>query len=95
MEQEKSCDDVSESCLSQAHYHEFLCLTGCSQNSANNIASLLQKCRKSAEFTMRFFRATDLDRRGHLGCNERCRDRAATTCNLLDFNGTDSPFLIL
>ena len=24
-----------------------------------------------------------------------CRDRAATTCNLLDFNGTDSPFLIL
>jgi hypothetical protein len=24
-----------------------------------------------------------------------CRDRATTTCNLLDFNGTDSPFLIL
>ncbi len=24
-----------------------------------------------------------------------CRDWAATTCNLLDFNGTDSPFLIL
>jgi len=26
---------------------------------------------------------------------ENRRDRAATTCNLLDFNGTDSPFLIL
>ena len=25
----------------------------------------------------------------------KCRDRATTTCNLLDFNGTDSPFLIL
>jgi hypothetical protein len=24
-----------------------------------------------------------------------CRDRATTTCNLLDFNGADSPFLIL
>jgi hypothetical protein len=24
-----------------------------------------------------------------------CRDRATTTCNLLDYNGTDSPFLIL
>jgi hypothetical protein len=24
-----------------------------------------------------------------------CRDRATTTCNLLGFNGTDSPFLIL
>jgi len=24
-----------------------------------------------------------------------CRDRAETTNNLLDFNGTDSPFLIL
>src|SRR5437667_6058836 len=24
-----------------------------------------------------------------------CRDRATTTCNLLDFNATDSPFLIL
>ncbi len=24
-----------------------------------------------------------------------CRDRATTTCNLLDFNGTDSPFMIL
>ena len=24
-----------------------------------------------------------------------CCDRATTTCNLLDFNGTDSPFLIL
>jgi len=23
------------------------------------------------------------------------RDRATTTCNLLDFNGIDSPFLIL
>jgi hypothetical protein len=26
---------------------------------------------------------------------ERCRDRAETKYNLLDFNGTDSPFLIL
>ena len=25
----------------------------------------------------------------------KCRDRATTTYNLLDFNGTDSPFLIL
>jgi len=24
-----------------------------------------------------------------------CRYKATTTCNLLDFNGTDSPFLIL
>ena len=24
-----------------------------------------------------------------------CRDRATMTCNLLDFNGTNSPFLIL
>jgi hypothetical protein len=29
------------------------------------------------------------------GVRERCRDRATTTYNLLDFNGTDSPFLIL
>ena len=27
--------------------------------------------------------------------SERCRDRATTTCNSLDFNGTDSPLLIL
>ena len=26
---------------------------------------------------------------------DRYRDRATTTCNLLDFNGTDCPFLIL
>ncbi len=26
--------------------------------------------------------------------NSLCCDRATTTCNLLDFNGTDSPFLI-
>jgi betaine-aldehyde dehydrogenase len=26
---------------------------------------------------------------------DRCRDRAATRCNSLDLNGTDSPFLIL
>jgi hypothetical protein len=35
------------------------------------------------------------DKQNVSGDGSLCRDRATTTCNLLDFNGTDSPFLIL